>query len=75
MANGTVGAGMKELLEISNKKAERSIKPFVIGRKNWLLSNAPKGATSSESLYSIMETADAYVAFPPTSVLSTGIWF
>ena len=44
-------------LEISNNRAERSIKPFVIGRKNWLFSNTPKGATASAILYSIMETA------------------
>ena len=29
-------------LELSNNRAERSIKPFVIGRKNWLFSNTPK---------------------------------
>ena len=28
-------------LELSNNRAERSIKPFVMGRKNWLFSNAP----------------------------------
>lgn len=44
-------------LELSNNRAERSIKPFVIGRKNWLFSNTPKGATSSAVLYSIIETA------------------
>lgn len=31
-------------LEIDNNRAERSIKPFVIGRKNWLFSNTPRGA-------------------------------
>lgn len=44
-------------LEISNNRAERSIKPFVIGRKNWLFANTPKGATASAVIYSIMETA------------------
>lgn len=44
-------------LELSNNRAERSIKPFVIGRKNWLFSNAPKGATASAVIYSIVETA------------------
>lgn len=34
-------------LEISNNCGEREIKPFVIGRKNWLFSNTPKGATTS----------------------------
>ncbi len=44
-------------LEISNNRAERSIKPFVIGRKNWLFSNTPKGAKASAVIYSIIETA------------------
>jgi transposase len=44
-------------LEIDNNRSERSIKPFVIGRKNWLFSNTPKGATSSATIYSIVETA------------------
>lgn len=44
-------------LEIDNNRAERSIKPFVIGRKNWLFSNTGKGAKSSAIIYSIVETA------------------
>lgn len=44
-------------LEISNNRAERSIKPFVIGRKNWLFANTPKGAQASAIIYSIVETA------------------
>lgn len=44
-------------LEISNNRAERSIKPFVIGRKNWMFANTPKGAGASAMIYSIMETA------------------
>jgi transposase len=44
-------------LEISNNRAERSIKPFVIGRKNWLFSNTPKGARASAIYYSLMVTA------------------
>lgn len=44
-------------LEITNNRAERSIKPFVIGRKNWLFSNTQKGATTSSIIYSIIETA------------------
>ncbi|MEY8285802.1 IS66 family transposase [Lachnospiraceae bacterium 50-23] len=44
-------------LEIDNNSAERSIKPFVIGRKNWLFSTSTKGAESSALLYSIIETA------------------
>lgn len=44
-------------LEIDNNSAERSIKPFVIGRKNWLFSASTKGAESSALIYSIIETA------------------
>lgn len=44
-------------LEASNNRAERSIKPFVIGRKNWLFSNTPRGADASACVYSIIETA------------------
>lgn len=44
-------------LEIDNNSAERAVKLFVIGRKNWLFSNTPKGARSSAILYSIIETA------------------
>lgn len=46
-------------LEIDNNGSERAIKPFVIGRKNWLFSNSARGAKSSASLYSIIETAKA----------------
>ena len=44
-------------LEIDNNRAERSIKPFVIGRKNFLFSNTPRGAKSSAIIYSVIETA------------------
>lgn len=44
-------------LEISNNRAERSIKPFVIGRKNWLFSNTPNGAKASAVYYSLVVTA------------------
>lgn len=44
-------------LEIDNNRSERSIKPFVIGRKNFLFSNTPKGARASAIIYSIVETA------------------
>ena len=44
-------------LEISNNRAERSIKPFVIGIKNWLFANTPRGAKASAMIYSVIETA------------------
>ncbi len=43
-------------LEIDNNRSERSIKPFVIGRKSWLFANTPKGAGASAVVYSIAET-------------------
>ena len=46
-------------LEIDNNAAERAIKPFVIGRKNFLFTNTAKGAIASAKLYSIIETAKA----------------
>ena len=44
-------------LELSNNRAERSIKPFVIGRKNFLFANTPLGAQASAVIYSLIETA------------------
>lgn len=44
-------------LELDNNRSERSIKPFIIGRKNWLFSNTPKGAKASATIYSIVESA------------------
>ena len=46
-------------LSIDNNRAERAIKPLVIGRKNWLFSTNPNGAEASAMLYSIVETAKA----------------
>ena len=42
---------------LSNNRAERSIKPFMMGRKNWLFANTPAGAQSSAVIYSLIETA------------------
>jgi transposase len=44
-------------LELSNNRAERAIKPFVIGRKNWLFADTPRGAEASATIYSLVETA------------------
>ena len=44
-------------LELSNNRAERSIKPFVMGRKNWLFANTASGAQASAVIYSLIETA------------------
>ena len=44
-------------LELSNNRCERSVKPFVMGRKAWLFSKTPEGAEASSVMYSIIETA------------------
>ena len=46
-------------LELSNNRAERSIRPFTVGRKNWLFSYCARGAKASAMVYSIIETAQA----------------
>ncbi|WP_371365446.1 IS66 family transposase [Pseudomonas sp. QL9] len=46
-------------LPIDNNRAENAIRPFVIGRKNWLFSDTPKGATASARIYSLIETPKA----------------
>ncbi len=43
-------------LELSNNRAERRIKPFVMGRKNFLFANTPRGADFSAVMYSLVET-------------------
>lgn len=40
-----------------NNIAERSIRPFVVGRRNWLFSDTPRGAHASATWYSLVETA------------------
>lgn len=46
-------------LEIDNNGAENVIRPFVIGRKNWLFSASVKGVKASANLYSLIETVKA----------------
>ena len=42
-----------------NNLVENAIRPFVIGRKNWLFSDTPQGAHASAAVYSLIETAKA----------------
>lgn len=44
---------------IDNNRAENAIRPFAVGRKNWLFSNTARGAECSAALYSIISTAQA----------------
>lgn len=49
---------------IDNNRAENAIRPFVVGRKNWLFSAEVDGAAASATLYSIIETAKANLLEP-----------
>jgi transposase len=46
-------------IPIDNNFVENAIRPFVVGRKNWLFMGSPRGACASARLYSIIETAKA----------------
>jgi transposase len=50
---------MMDDLEIDNNGAKNAIRPFVLGRKNWLFSASVKGVKASANLYSLIETAKA----------------
>jgi len=45
---------------IDNNDTERKVKPFVIGRKNWLFAGNTRGAKASANLYSLIESAKAH---------------
>ena len=46
-------------IPLSNNRAENAIRPFVVGRKNWLFSDTVNGAKSSAVIYSLIESAKA----------------
>jgi hypothetical protein len=46
-------------LEVDNNRCENALRPFVLGRKAWLFSDTPAGATASARLYGLIETAKA----------------
>ena len=46
-------------IPISNNLAENAIRPFTLGRKNWLFCDTPKGAEASAIVYSLVESAKA----------------
>jgi hypothetical protein len=46
-------------LNIDNNPVENAIRPFAIGRKNWMFSSSQNGAKASAMLYSLIETAKA----------------
>lgn len=58
MQNDMMAYLMDGRLTLSNNYAEReAMKPFVIGRKNWLFANTRKGGDVSCAMYSLAETA------------------
>jgi transposase len=46
-------------IPIDNNACENAIRPFVLGRKNWLFADTPAGATASANLYTLVESARA----------------
>ena len=61
---GVIEAYLYDYLEagnipVDNNRAENAIRPFVVGRKNWLFANFPKGAEASAVIYSLAATATA----------------
>lgn len=79
--SGELAAGLLQHGQWSaNESGDHAAKdvPFVIGRKNWLFSDTPKGATASAQLYSVVETAKANgqepcVAAPRTGTTAAGV--
>ena len=51
--------GDNGLWPIDNNLCENAIRPFVIGRRNWLFADTVAGAHASANLYSIIETCKA----------------
>ena len=47
------------IIRPDNNAVENAIRPFVVGRKNWLFSDTPQGAHASAAIYSLIETAKA----------------
>jgi hypothetical protein len=46
-------------LRPDNNLVENAIRPFVVGRKNWLFAGSPDGARASATFFSLIETAKA----------------
>ncbi|EMJ65615.1 IS66 family element, transposase domain protein [Leptospira sp. P2653] len=44
-------------LQLDTNLVENDIRPFVVGRKNWLFSGCPEGATASAGFYSLIQCA------------------
>jgi transposase len=46
-------------MPLDNNPIERAIRPFTLGRRNWLFAGSPRGARASAFIYSLIETAKA----------------
>lgn len=46
-------------LEIDNNLIENDVRPFAIGRKNWMFAGSPRGAKAGAIFYSLIKTAQA----------------
>ena len=55
-------------IPLSNNLAENSIRPVVVGRKNFLFCGSPGGAAATACIYSIVETAKANGLDPRKSI-------
>lgn len=55
-------------VEISNNRAKKHIRPFCVGKKNWLFTNIVKGSQASASMYSIIESAKLNNLKPETYI-------
>jgi transposase len=53
-------------INIDNNAAKRMIRPFAIGRKNWLFIGSPEGAKAAAAIYSLIETSKANGLNPGT---------
>jgi transposase len=53
-----------------NNACENAIRPFVIGRKNWLFCQSPEGADSSCGMYTLIETAKLHGLVPSKYLLT-----
>ena len=57
-SSATINYLLDGRIELSNNRAERSIKPFVMSRKDFLFANTPAGVQSSAVIFSLIETAE-----------------
>lgn len=46
-------------IPLDNSASERAIRPFTVGRKNWMMIDTEHGAKASAMIYSLVETAKA----------------